>query len=115
MIVLESLVLAVWQILNIALTLYTYILIARALLSWVNPDPYNPIVLFLHRATEPVLKPVREKLPHMGGIDLSVIVVILAIIFLQTFLGQLIGGILHGISSPPTSAPSGIDYDNGGF
>lgn len=114
MIVLESLVLAVWQILNIALTLYTYILIARALLSWVNPDPYNPIVLFLHRATEPVLRPVREKLPHMGGIDLSVVVVILAIIFLQTFLGQLIGGILHGMSSSP-AAPSSIDYDNGGF
>jgi len=63
-----------------------YILIARAILSWVNPDPYNPIVSFLYRATEPVLYRVRRVLPDMGGLDLSPLLVLLAIFFLQKFV-----------------------------
>jgi YggT family protein len=66
---------------------YFWIIIARALLSWVNPDPFNPIVRFLHRVTEPVLRPIRHRLPMMGmGLDLSPMIVILAIYFLQAFL-----------------------------
>ena len=67
-------------------TLYLWIIIARALLSWVNPDPRNPIVRFLHNATEPILYPVRRALPYMGGVDLSPLVVIAAIYFMQIFL-----------------------------
>jgi YggT family protein len=63
-----------------------WIIIIRALISWVNPDPYNPIVRFLYQATEPVLYPIRRRMPFMGGIDLSPIVVLLAILFLQAFL-----------------------------
>lgn len=64
-----------------------WIIIIRALLSWVNPDPYNPIVQFLYNITEPVMYRVRRIIPMSGmGIDFSPIVVILAIIFLQTFL-----------------------------
>ncbi|MBX3026452.1 YggT family protein [bacterium] len=77
---------AVAGVLNLVLTLYLWIIIARALLSWVNPDPRNPIVRFLHNATEPVLYPVRRALPYMGGIDLSPLVVIAVIYFLQIFL-----------------------------
>ena len=77
---------ALASVINIALTLYMYIIVGRAIISWVNPDPHNPIVRFLHNATEPVLKPIRKKLPYMGGFDLSPIIVLLAIIFLQTFL-----------------------------
>lgn len=66
------------------LTLYMYVIIARALISWVNPDPWNPIVQFLERVTEPVLYPIRRRLGWWGlGIDLSPIVAILIIIFLQ--------------------------------
>lgn len=65
------------------LTLYMWVIIARALISWVNPDPWNPIVRFLERATEPVLSPVRRRLGFGMGLDLSPIVVILGIIFLQ--------------------------------
>jgi len=69
------------------LTLYMWIIIFRAVISWVNPDPYNPIVMFLHRITEPVMAPVRRWLPLRNiGIDLSPIIVILAIVFLQNFL-----------------------------
>ena len=61
--------------------------VARAVLSWVNPDPFNPIVRFLYRVTEPVLRPIRRRLPTMGmGLDLSPMLVILAIYFLQAFL-----------------------------
>jgi len=64
-----------------------WIIIFRAVISWVNPDPYNPIVMFLHRITEPVMAPVRRWLPLRNiGIDLSPIIVILAIVFLQNFL-----------------------------
>jgi len=68
------------------LTLYMWIVIARALISWVNPDPRNPIVRFLYNATEPLLYRVRRVIPYMGGIDFSPLLVIIAIIFLQRFL-----------------------------
>jgi YggT family protein len=56
-------------------------------LSWVNPDPFNPIVRFLYRVTEPVLQPIRRRLPTMQmGLDLSPMVVLLAIYFLKYFL-----------------------------
>ena len=72
------------------LTIYIWIIIIRALLSWVNPDPYNPIVQILYRLTEPVLAPVRYRMPDIGGIDASPIVVLLIIFFLQSFLVQSI-------------------------
>lgn len=78
---------AVATILNYALTIYLFVIIARAVLSWVNPDPYNPIVRFIHNVTEPVLYQVRSRLPMVfGGMDLSPMVVFFAIVFLQRFL-----------------------------
>jgi YggT family protein len=89
MFILSNFLVALAKILDIGLSLYMWIIIGRAVISWVNPDPYNPIVRFLNAATEPVLYPIRRKLPiHLGGIDFSPILVILAIIFLQTFLVQ---------------------------
>ena len=82
MFVLSNLISAIAQALGLVLTLYLYIVIARALISWVNPDPYNPIVKFLYRATEPLLSRVRRVLPVMGGLDLSPLLVLLAIVFL---------------------------------
>lgn len=74
-------------ILNMVLWVYMWIIIARALVSWVNPDPWNPIVQFLHRATEPVLAPIRRRLPTWRlGIDFSPLVAILIIYFAQAFL-----------------------------
>lgn len=71
------------KILEIVLQLYMWIIIARALVSWVNPDPWNPIVQFLERATEPVLSPIRRRLGWQMGIDLSPLLAILIIVFLQ--------------------------------
>ena len=77
---------AVAQLINFVLTAYMWIVVARAVLSWVNPDPYNPVVQFLYRVTEPVLGKIRSFLPNMSGFDLSPLVLILAIMFLQSFL-----------------------------
>lgn len=87
MFVVENLIVALAKIIDLALTVYIWIIIARALISWVNPDPYNPIVTFLYRATEPVLAPVRRLIPIKGlGIDIAPIIVIMIIYFLQMFL-----------------------------
>lgn len=87
MFVLSNLLLAVAEIFNIVLTVYMWIIIARAILSWVNPDPYNPIVRFLYGATEPVLYAIRRRVPaFFGGIDFTPMIVILAVLFLQKFL-----------------------------
>jgi YggT family protein len=77
-------------VLDYALTFYTWIVIARALISWVNPDPWNPIVQFLTRVTEPVLVPIRRRLGLSMGVDLSPLVVIVAIWFLQIAVVQSI-------------------------
>jgi len=77
---------AVANVLNFVLLFFMWIVIARAILSWVNPDPYNPIVRFIHNVTEPVLYQVRKKIPiNFGGIDFSPIIVILVVYFLRDF------------------------------
>ena len=82
-----NLVAALASILDLALTIYMWVIIARALLSWVNPDPFNPIVRFLYKVTEPVLSWVRSRVPVVyGGLDLAPLLVLLAIMFLQRFL-----------------------------
>jgi YggT family protein len=88
MFVVANLMIAVAKMLDIILTLYMWLIIARAVISWVNADPYNPIVRFLISATEPVLYPIRRRLPMLGGIDFSPIIIILGIIFIQSFLVQ---------------------------
>ncbi|PYM91471.1 MAG: hypothetical protein DME04_18820 [Candidatus Rokuibacteriota bacterium] len=79
MFLLSNVILAVARLLSIGLEVYFWIIVARALVSWVSPDPYNPIVRFLHRATEPVLRPIRARLPVTMNLDLSPLVVLLAL------------------------------------
>ena len=76
-------------VLDSVLLIYMWIIIIRALASWLNPDPYNPIVQFLYSITEPVMYRVRQVLPMSGmGIDFSPLIIILAIMFLRMFLVQ---------------------------
>jgi YggT family protein len=87
MFVLGNFIIAVAKIIHIVLNIYMWVIIARAILSWVNPDPYNQIVQFLYRVTEPVLARVRRWVPFgRMGIDISPIIVILVIYFLDEFL-----------------------------
>lgn len=76
------------SVLGMIITLYTYVIIARAIVSWVNPDPYNPIVRFLYNVTEPVLYRVRRTFPfsYAVGLDFSPLIVLFGLYFLQIFL-----------------------------
>ena len=87
--VVRNLLVALSTILDLVLNIYMWLIIARALLSWVNPDPYNPIVRFLYNVTEPVLSYLRRRVPMVfGGLDLSPLIVIAVIMFLRIFLVQ---------------------------
>ena len=86
MFVLGNLFIALGNIIDIILNIYTWVIIIAALISWVNPDPYNPIVRFLYKVTEPVLRPIRRRLGIFGGIDFSPLVVLLGIMFLRFFI-----------------------------
>lgn len=92
MFIFANLLLAIANILDIVLTLYMWIVIISALISWVNPDPYNPIVRFLRAVTEPLYRPIRRIIGYrLGIIDISPMAIILAIIFVKYFfIGSLI-------------------------
>ena len=84
MFVFGNVLLGIAKVLEILLNIYMWVIIIRALISWVNPDPYNPIVQILLRMTEPVLGPIRKLVPpYKIGIDLSPLIAVLIIIFLQ--------------------------------
>ena len=87
MFVVSNFLYALAVVIDYVLFFFMIIVIARAVLSWVSPDPYNPIVRFIHNLTEPVLYQVRRRIPvTFGGIDFSPIIVILMIYFLQIFV-----------------------------
>ncbi len=89
MFIVANFLIALAQVVDYLLWAYMWIVVARAVISWVNPDPYNPIVRFLHSVTDPLFYRIRRILPlYAGGIDFSPIVVFIAIIFLQRFLVQ---------------------------
>ena len=102
MFVMSNLIAAIAGVLDIVLSIYMWIVIIAAVISWVNPDPYNPIVRFLYSVTEPVFGLVRRILPLPAmGIDVSPIIVLLAIIFLQQFLVKTLYQVAMQINSSP--------------
>ncbi|MGD9056555.1 MAG: YggT family protein [Desulfobacterales bacterium] len=98
MFVFRNLLVATATVVDYVLVFFMIITIARAVLSWVSPDPYNPIVRFIHNVTEPVLIQIRKRLPMMyGGIDFSPIIVILIIIFLRIFVVNSLEGLAQSL------------------
>ena len=98
MFVLSNFILAITTILDYILVIANWLIIIRALLSWVSPDPYNPVVRFLYAATEPILAPFRRLIPIYNiGIDLSPILALLLIWFLRLFLIKTLVGFAIGI------------------
>jgi YggT family protein len=89
MFVFSNLLMALAKVSDIGLTIFYWLILVRALISWVNPDPLNPIVQLLERTTEPVLAPIRRRLPAMA-IDVSPIIAFLVVVFLKHFLVQTI-------------------------
>lgn len=87
MFILGNFIRAMAEVINIGLTLFMWIVIAHAILSWVRPDPYNPIVRFINQVTEPLLYQIRRRIPSaFGGIDFAPMIVILGVVFLRIFL-----------------------------
>ena len=91
------LLVAIARILDLAFNIYIFIVIARALISWVSPDPYNPIVRFLHNATDPVLYRLRNLIPFLraGTFDFSPIVLLLLLSVLQQVVISFLMQIAH--------------------
>lgn len=98
MVVFATLIEAIAQILHMILNIYIWVVIIAALISWVRPDPYNPIVQVLYRLTEPVYSFIRRYVPTVfGGIDLSPIIVILALQFTDLFFVKMLFALAHGL------------------
>ncbi|MDE6979203.1 MAG: YggT family protein [Helicobacter sp.] len=95
MLIFDSLLAAIVSTISMLLWAYTWIVIISALLTWVRPDPYNPIVQILRNLTEPVYHFIRSKIPtNIGGLDLAPIIVLIVLQFLIVFLNNLlIGGL----------------------
>jgi len=92
-----NLISAVVTVIDYLLTFYMYIIIGRAIISWVSPNPNNPIVNFLYMATEPVLGYVRKIIPPIGGsVDISPIIVLVAIVFIKQILIQSLHQLAQG-------------------
>lgn len=86
MFVIGNFLIALARVLDVALNVYMWVIVVAALVSWVNPDPYNPIVRFLYRVTEPVLRPIRRMIGVGLGLDFSPVIAILGIIFIRYFI-----------------------------
>lgn len=87
MFIISNLISAIAQVIDILITAYIFIIVARVFVSWVNADPYNPIVRFLYQATEPVLFRIRRYIPCVwGGIDFSPLLLLIFLTFIRTFL-----------------------------
>jgi YggT family protein len=98
MIVISTLLIAIAKILDMVITLYLWIVIIAALITWVRPDPYNPIVQFLYKATEPVYALIRRYIPtNFGGFDIAPLIVILGLQFIELFFVQLLFRIATGL------------------
>ncbi|MDD4980732.1 MAG: YggT family protein [Candidatus Omnitrophica bacterium] len=86
MFVFGNFLIAIAKILDVVLIILYWLILVRALISWVSPDPFNPLVQFLYKTTEPILYPIRKILPAGFGIDISPIIAFLAILFFRSFL-----------------------------
>jgi YggT family protein len=86
MFMLGNFLISIAKLLDFILGAYIWLVIARAVITWVNADPYNPVVRFLRQVTDPVLMKIRRVVPIMGGLDLGPMILILIIVFLQSFL-----------------------------
>ena len=98
MFVFGNVILGIAKVLGVVLNIYMWVIIIRALISWVSPDPYNPIVQFLTRITEPVLRPLRKLVPTWKlGVDLSPLIAILIIYFLEIAVVDTLARIGHSM------------------
>ncbi|MBK2000848.1 YggT family protein [Campylobacter sp. 2018MI35] len=92
--IMDSFIYAIFQILHIVINIYTWIIIITALLSWVNPDPYNPIVQILYKLSYPAYALARKIPTRIGNIDLAPLIILLALQFFSFFLDSILRSLL---------------------
>lgn len=96
--ILSTFIQAIAQILSMVINIYIWVIIISALISWVRPDPYNPIVQILYRLTEPVYAFVRRFIPTVfGGIDIAPIIILVALQFINLFFIKLLFGLASSV------------------
>ena len=93
----QNTVIAVADVIDLILTVYSWLIVARAVISWVDPNPYNPIVGFLYSVTEPVLERARRVIPFIGGMDFSPIAVLILLFFIRRVVVETLYGIAQGL------------------
>ncbi len=81
----------VFSIISTILSLLTYAIIIRAVLSWIKPNPNNPLVRLLIKVTDPIMRPLERIIPPLGGLDISPFIAIILIQLVQRFLPRLLG------------------------
>jgi YggT family protein len=88
MFIVANFLVAIARVLDIAINVFIWLIVIRAIVSWVSADPFNPIVQFLNKTTDPILFPIRKLLPFSlkWGIDISPIIAVLILIFAQSFV-----------------------------
>ncbi len=98
--VIGTLLQALAQILHMIINIYIWVVIIAALITWVRPDPYNPIVQTLYRLTEPAYALVRRYIPTViGGIDLAPLIIIIALQFIDLFFVRLLMNLAYRLGS----------------
>jgi len=98
MVVLSTLLIAIAKILDMVIGLYIWIVIIAALITWVRPDPYNPIVQILYKLTEPVYAMIRRYIPtNISGFDIAPLILILGLQFIQLFFVNLLFKLAQGM------------------
>ncbi|MCT7638349.1 YggT family protein [Aliarcobacter butzleri] len=86
----DALLTSIFTLIFSIIFLYKWVVIISVLLTWVKPDPYNPIVQILYRLTEPVYAFIRRYIPTVfGGMDLAPLILIFGLIFIETLLKNL--------------------------
>ncbi len=90
----NAFLISILQFINLIISIYIWIVIIAALITWVQPNPYNPIVRFLWNVTEPVYRWIRRYIPTIfGGFDIAPIILILALEFLQILIHNIIASL----------------------
>ncbi len=90
MVIIGNFFAAIAKIVHLVLMIYMWIIIIRAVMSWINPNPYSQLVQFIHQITDPVLNMVRRYIPPIAGLDLSPVIVILVIMFIDRFFVSIL-------------------------
>lgn len=94
---LAAILLAIPELLSLVINVFLFAILIQVIISWINPGSYNPAITLIHGLTEPLIAPVRRRMPDMGGLDLSPMVVMIGLVILEMLLIPPIRGVLGSL------------------